>query len=232
MNAKFRQNLTRIDQGATRRSFASTATGSGAPQSWVGVDSTICVKRLEDLSSRAPDRFKRGEQSVLVARVQLYVVACCGGRVQSDAMRHDEGDGLSLRFAHLPRHGGAALSAMKQFVCDLVNQHREVDGRREIVSEQNPPAERRAVRRAELTIAIRDLDAATFRERAQASGKLAGVTSDFCERREWLAIRLADILSRDSATRSWQRRRGRRGRSLTWPEVEVPVATRRIAASV
>ena len=45
------------------------------------------------------------------------------------------------------------------------------------------------------------------------------------EGRQRLAIGLRNILSRDSATWSRQRRRGRRARTLTWPEFEVPVAT-------
>jgi hypothetical protein len=53
----------------------------------------------------------------------------------------------------------------------------------------------------------------------------AGITHGFSRLREGLAVGLLDILSRDSATRSRQRRLGCRG-TVVWPEFEVPVATR------
>ena len=88
------------------------------------------------------------------------------------------------------------------------------------------------MRRAQLGVCVRQLDAAAGEERFQRSDVITRFTSDFSEDGERLAVSLADVLSRDSATRSRQRRRDRRSRTLTWPEFEVPVATRRIAASV
>ncbi len=88
------------------------------------------------------------------------------------------------------------------------------------------------MRRAQLGVCVRQLDVVAGQERFQRGHVIARFTSHFSEGRKRLAIGLAHILSRDSATRSRQRRRGRRARTLTWPEFEVPVATRRIAASV
>jgi hypothetical protein len=88
------------------------------------------------------------------------------------------------------------------------------------------------MRRAQLGVCVRQPDAAAGEERFQRSDVITRFTSDFSEDGERLAVSLADVLSRDSATRSRQRRRDRRSRTLTWPEFEVPVATRRIAASV
>ncbi len=88
------------------------------------------------------------------------------------------------------------------------------------------------MRRAQLGVCVRQLDAAAGEERFQRSDVITRFTSDFSEDGERLAVSLADVLSRDSATRSRQRRRDRRSRTLTWAEFEVPVATRRIAASV
>ena len=60
-------------------------------------------------------------------------------------------------------------------------------------------------------------------ERCEIDAWIAGrVMSDG---RQEVAIGLRDVLSRDSATWSRQRRRGRRARTLSWPEFEVPVAT-------
>jgi len=54
----------------------------------------------------------------------------------------------------------------------------------------------------------------------------AGITSRVMgKRRQGLTIGLRNVLSRDSATRSRQRGPGCRGRT-SWPEFEVPVATR------
>ncbi len=114
----------------------------------------------------------------------------------------------------------------------FVNQDRERHGRGQVITQEDAPLQRCTVGRAEFGVRVGQLDVAAGQEgfeKSHVGTWVAGHLGEFWQR---LAIGLAHILSRDSATRPRQRRRGRRARTLTWPEFEVPVATRRIAASV
>lgn len=66
-----------------------------------------------------------------------------------------------------------------------------------------------------------DRDAALHDSVAQVAKGCTGIPCALGKFGKRLAIGLRDILSRDSATRSWQRRRGRRGAAPAWPESEV-----------
>lgn len=92
----------------------------------------------------------------------------------------------------------------------FVHEGGELHRGRQTVQDSNAAATGRPQRPAEVVDRI-ERDAVFDNRRLERGGPDTGIAGSFIRLRERLAIRLRDILSRDSATRSRQRRLGRRG---------------------
>lgn len=155
-----------------------------------------------------------------VAAIQVDVIARRVGDVESHRMTDDKGHGLGFELARITRFR-AIVRAVQQFVRVLVNQHAEFCRRRETVQDLNPPAGRRPVRVVQI-IDVLDRDALR-RDRGLESACLGPrIAGRLPSLRQRLAVRLFDVLSRDSATRSRQRRPGRRRHHLHDPNSRWP----------
>ena len=135
-------------------------------------------------------------QEVCVAAIQPDVVLGCAAGVQANCAADDEGDGFRLGFADAFRGALPALAMVHKLVCDLMSKSRKLLSRRLAGQQCDLAACGFATGRCNV-LGVFKSDALLRYKPLKPLTVLPRVAVDAADCRQFLPVRLADILYRD-----------------------------------
>ena len=129
----------------------------------------------------------------------MNVVTRAVGRIETHRVRDDERDGFSLEFAGIPRIR-TIIAVVHELVRVLVREYDELCGRCKAGDDPDVSAAR-GPQGATKLLNVLERDPLRHDGGSQLIERGSGIPADLCRLRECLAVRLRDILSRDSVIR-------------------------------